>query len=95
MKHPFINRRPVLKYSEKSPTNDQNTIQPNSPKNPELRKSSFVKIDGNLQHFFEEYSSFAQEAMRQGDRVLAESYYQYAEHALRLKNQLEKTSVDY
>ena len=36
---------------------------------------------------FEAYSALAQTAMEQGDRVLAETYYQYAEHALRTRGE--------
>lgn len=37
----------------------------------------------------EEYTILAQAAMEQGDRVLAQTYYQYAEHALRMRRELE------
>jgi hypothetical protein len=95
MRHPYIKRRSITKSTEMSPTNDQSSIKPNSPKTSQIRKPFLGKLNGNLQQFFEEYSSLAHEAIRQGDRVLAESYYQYAEHALRLSNQLQNSPDDF
>ena len=40
---------------------------------------------------FDELTALAQAAMEQGDRVLAETYYQHAEHILRLNNQAKET----
>lgn len=94
MRHPYIKRRSIVKSSEILPINDQSSITPNSPKTAQIRKPFLGKLNGNLQQFYEEYSSLAHEAIRQGDRVLAESYYQYAEHALRLSNQLNKNTVE-
>jgi hypothetical protein len=41
----------------------------------------------NIQNSFEKYTTLAREAMMTGDRVLAESFYQQAEHYLRLSNE--------
>lgn len=38
----------------------------------------------NIQNFFEKYTSLAKEALLTGDRIQAESYFQQAEHYLRL-----------
>ena len=40
----------------------------------------------------EEYSALAQVSMGQGDRVLAETHYQYAEHALRIRSTPKENS---
>lgn len=42
---------------------------------------------GNAQQIFDKYISLARECMTTGDRVMAESYYQHAEHYLRLINE--------
>lgn len=42
--------------------------------------------NGNSQQIFEKYISLARESVTTGDRVMAESYFQHAEHYLRLTN---------
>lgn len=42
---------------------------------------------GNAQQIFDKYISLARDAMTSGDRVMAESFYQHAEHYLRLINE--------
>ncbi len=41
----------------------------------------------NIQNSIKKYTTLAQEAMTSGDRILAESFYQQAEHYLRLNNE--------
>gem|GEM_PF-3717363 len=48
----------------------------------------------NLQQTFERYISLAREASSSGDRVLAENYYQYAEHYLRTLNEMKPVEVE-
>lgn len=43
-----------------------------------------VKIRGNHHQVYEKYIGLAREASTSGDRVLAEHYYQHAEHYFRL-----------
>jgi len=43
-----------------------------------------VKARGNAQHIFEKYQQLARDASSGGDRVLAESYLQHAEHYFRV-----------
>jgi hypothetical protein len=43
-----------------------------------------VKIRGAAQHVFEKYQQLARDALTSGDRVLAESYQQHAEHYFRV-----------
>lgn len=43
-----------------------------------------VKIRGTATQIYEKYASLAREAQGSGDRVLAESYYQHADHYFRL-----------
>ena len=44
---------------------------------------------GNIQNSIKKYTTLAQEAMTSGDRILAESLYQQAEHYLRLNNEFK------
>ena len=45
-----------------------------------------AKVRGNLHQVWEKYLSLAQDAAVSGDRILAEGYYQHAEHYYRLLN---------
>ena len=45
-----------------------------------------VKIRGNPTQIFEKYQSLARDATTMGDRVMAESYFQHAEHYYRIVN---------
>jgi len=45
-----------------------------------------VRVRGNAHQIFEKYQVLAREATTAGDRIAAESYYQHAEHYLRLIN---------
>jgi hypothetical protein len=47
-------------------------------------------IRNNIQNSFEKYTALAHEAMVTGDRVLAESYYQQAEHYLRQSSEYKE-----
>lgn len=56
----------------------------------ETRNESRVR--GTHHQVFEKYMLLAREAKTVGDRVLAESYYQHAEHYLRLINEQKVSS---
>ena len=45
-----------------------------------------VKVRGNAQQVVEKYLALARDASSAGDRINAESYYQYAEHYYRVMN---------
>lgn len=45
-----------------------------------------VRIRGNAPQVYEKYLSLARDATSSGDRVAAESYYQFAEHYFRIMN---------
>jgi hypothetical protein len=55
-----------------------------------------VKIRGAAQHVFEKYQQLARDALTAGDRVLAESYQQHAEHYFRVLRavQPQRTAAD-
>ncbi len=45
-----------------------------------------VRIRGNAHQVLEKYLAMARDASSQGDRIMAENYYQHAEHYFRLIN---------
>ncbi len=69
--------------------------RPSSRKSPNFRQlngqnHSFAKSKGNISKVLEKYMNMAQEAHSNGDRIVAENFYQYAEHYQRLLNENEK-----
>jgi hypothetical protein len=43
-----------------------------------------VKVRGSASHIYDKYMQLARDATSSGDRVMAEAYYQHAEHYLRI-----------
>ena len=73
-------------------TNGSNIVRKNSGRN-----------NHNASKLIEKYSNLAREALSNGDKILSESYYQYAEHFIRVlgekemlhnKNQKSKEVID-
>ncbi len=46
---------------------------------------------GNAHQVFEKYVTLAREALTTGDRIMAEGYYQHAEHYLRVMNETQSS----
>ena len=92
MKYPLMNNRPIVNVSEMLPSDNPSFRKQGSTRSPQPRKPVLGKLHNNQQKSFEEYTALAQAAMGQGDRVLAETYYQYAEYAVRLINQAKEDS---
>ena len=59
----------------------------NQLRNFDSRGPSIPKSRGALTKALEKYTSLAQDAFSNGDRIVAESYYQYAEHYQRVLNE--------
>ena len=59
-------------------TGDNNTV-PNS-----FQRKSFNRDGFNAEKLLEKYKNLAKEASSTGDIILSESYYQYADHFLRV-----------
>src|SRR3978361_2454999 len=51
-----------------------------------------VKIRGTAQHVAEKYLQLARDATSSGDRVMAESYLQHAEHYFRILNAMNQAA---
>ena len=59
-------------------TGDNNTVS-NS-----FQRKSFNRDGFNAEKLLEKYNNLAKEALTSGDKILSESYYQYADHFLRV-----------
>jgi hypothetical protein len=63
---------------------------PHNPNRPPNRNQIFdssgpdVRVRGNAHQVFDKYQALAREASSAGDRVMAEAYWQYADHYFRL-----------
>ena len=51
-----------------------------------------LRIRGTSQQLFEKYLQLGRDATSSGDRVMAESYFQYAEHYFRILNAMNQAS---
>ena len=82
MKHGQNNRR----QRSRGNNNNSNRRYPNQRGNSFESNGPEVKVRGTAQQVLEKYQSLARDAFSSGDRVLAESYLQYAEHYYRVMN---------
>ena len=70
--------------------NHHHKPQHHNPNRPPNRNQIFdssgpdVRVRGNANQVFDKYQSLAREAASSGDRILAEAYYQYADHYFRV-----------
>lgn len=68
----------------------QHKPQHHNPNRPPNRNQIFdssgpdVRVRGNAHQVFDRYQALAREAAASGDRILAESYWQYADHYFRM-----------
>src|ERR671926_1547433 len=72
---PGQNKRMRGRNNRKGPNPLTRTYESNGPD---------VKIRGTAQHVAEKYLQLARDAQSSGDSVMAENYYQHAEHYLRI-----------
>ncbi|WP_291296418.1 DUF4167 domain-containing protein [Elioraea sp.] len=52
-----------------------------------------VRLRGTAQQLFEKYLQLGRDATSAGDRVMAESYFQHAEHYFRILNAMQQTQA--
>lgn len=79
MKYPITNKNKPFHNSGLRNQDSTRTYHPRTPGSGKSHNSSGKSA--------EEYEALAQAAMEQGDRILAQTYYQYAEHALRIRSE--------
>ncbi len=53
-----------------------------------------VRVRGTAQQLFEKYLQLGRDATGSGDRVMAESYFQYAEHYFRILNAMNQAAPE-
>jgi len=52
-----------------------------------------IKFNGNASKLFEKYNKLASEALSSGDKVMAEYYFQHADHFARLIPDISQTQI--
>ena len=77
MKHSSNNRRGRSRGAGKRPNSSRHVFESNGPD---------TKVRGTPQQILDKYLTLARDAQTSGDRVLAESYLQFAEHYFRVMN---------
>ena len=63
-----------------------------------LQRKSFGRNGHNAEKLLEKYNNLAKEALSSGDKILSESYYQHADHFLRVienRNSTQNNSKPY
>ena len=90
MKYPIINKKPQAHFLQSTPSYNLGMSRQGPTETSQPRNLGRGKGNNNLPLSFEQYSALAQAIMEQGDQVLAEIYYQYAEHALRVSDKGSK-----
>lgn len=85
-------KRPRTHLAPSARSKQSNALKSNS-----LDHGQKENFSGNAQNnvyaSIEKYTNLAREAVSSGDRILAESFYQLAEHYLRLNNDMKENIV--
>ena len=74
---------PIRHHSGNIPLNRNHVFDSNGPD---------LRIRGTAQQLFEKYLQLGRDATSSGDRVMAESYFQYAEHYFRILGAINQAS---
>ena len=71
---------------------DPDRLNGNFANNDNSFRRSINRGNGNVQKLISKYNDLAREALSNGDKILSENYFQYADHFLRVS--LEKKEKD-
>ena len=74
----------IRHHSAGQPLNRNHVFDSNGPE---------VRVRGTAQQLFEKYLQLGRDATSAGDRVLAESYFQHAEHYFRILNAMNQAAA--
>ena len=69
--------------------NDRNKFTSNFSNNENFQRKIPNRNNHNASKLIEKYNNLAREALSGGDKILSESYFQYADHITRIQNVLE------
>ncbi len=89
MKYNPGSRRPRSRGSNNNSNNNNNTKRQGGGRSNFESNGPDVKVRGTAQQVYEKYAMLARDAFTSGDRMIAESYFQYAEHYHRVMSAAE------
>ena len=69
--------------------NDRNKFTSNFSNNENFQRKIPNRNNHNASKLIEKYNNLAREALSGGDKILSESYFQYADHFTRIQNEQE------
>ena len=88
-------KRSRRNHSERSfkRNNDVDRLNGNFTNNENSFRRKINRSNGNVQKLISKYNDLAREALSNGDRILSENYFQYADHFLRVSLQEKEREV--
>ena len=86
-----IGRRNNFRRNDRSfkSGNDRNKFTSNFSNNDNFQRKIPNRNNHNASKLIEKYNNLAREALSGGDKILSESYFQYADHFTRIQNEQE------
>ena len=86
------NRRPRFRSNDRSfkRTGDGSKYKSDFHTNGDFQRNSLSRNNHNASKLVEKYNNLAREALANEDKILSESYFQYADHFMRVLNEKEK-----
>ena len=74
-------------------TNDIDRLNGNFVNNENGFRRKLNRSNGNLQKLISKYTDLAREALSNGDKILSENYFQYADHFLRISMEEKEKDI--
>ena len=88
-------KRSRRNHSERSfkRNNDVDRLNGNFTNNENSFRRKINRSNGNVQKLISKYNDLAREALSNGDKILSENYFQYADHFLRVSLEEKEREV--
>jgi len=74
-------------------SNDIDRLNGNFVNNENSFRRKLNRSNGNLQKLISKYTDLAREALSNGDKILSENYFQYADHFLRISMEEKEKDI--
>mgnify|MGYP006111037469 CR=1 FL=1 len=89
------NRRGRFRSNDRSfkRTGDGPNYKPDFHTNGDFQRKSFSRNNHNASKLVEKYNNLAREALANEDKILSESYFQHADHFMRVLNEQEQNRI--
>ena len=89
------NRRPRFRSNDRGfkRTGDGHKYKSDINTNVDFQRNSLSRNNHNASKLVEKYNNLAREALANEDKILSESYFQYADHFMRVLKEREKNKL--